>query len=629
MATQAVPRESARAAWGSSSGRKRVILVMEQYVIEPLGVEHLAGIAREEDWDVQVFLHENFDFEPLFDEIRESKPDLVGFSIWTGAHVQSFAAADKVREMGIPVAIGGPHATYYTEDCHNHADWVVKGNGFKRLREILRGELERGVYFGDEKSAEEFPLPYRDVVYERYPHLGASPVKSMMCSIGCPFHCTYCNSPFYNEMQGGFGNVFKVRSIDRLVAEAQAVLARWPTMMFYFQDDIFGYDMAWLREFARRWPVEVGAKWHCQIRLELTRGEVGVERLRLFKEGGCTGITLAIESGDDFLRTYVLKRPMPDPMIVEGCRRIMSFGLTLRTEQILQVPFSNLSTDLSTLELNVRIAGEGEWPHMVWSSHLVPFGETDIGKIAHRFLFVREDEKDKFGSSFYWDESHLQHTETGRAIIEPVVYAIVEDEKKRTGKPARFGSPLLAMRAEPKGNHRYDIYYEGGLLQLGGPKPVCEIEYLDAVANERYNERAAFLQRIFNWAARVPEGHKLGCAFAELPDGEHSWERLGLLTDKHLETLGYGEKARAWKRQLADELGLTVDTLPPGIRENPNYFTFFEGSADFARKLVAQGTFEAAAQKELFGKLGARSRRHLFETYLYRTVPATPPIARR
>ena len=126
--------------------QKRMILVMKKYIIEPLGVMHLAGVAKELGFDVRIFLHENFDFEPLFKEVESFRPDWVGFSTWTGAHLPTFIAADKIRRMGVKVAIGGPHATYFPKDCALHADAVAKGESFRTLRQILTGVSSPGIF---------------------------------------------------------------------------------------------------------------------------------------------------------------------------------------------------------------------------------------------------------------------------------------------------------------------------------------------------------------------------------------------------------------------------------------------------------------------------------------------------
>lgn len=581
---------------------KRLILVGKYYIIEPLGILYLLGIAKRLGWEAKVVLIKDFDFEPLFREVDEFRPDLVGFSIWTGYHVKTFHACDTLLASGIPVIIGGPHATYFTEECRCHATWVIKAEGFRNFRKILEGELSPGIYFDIERMAEGFPVPDRELVYQEYPELAASLIKSIFCSIGCPFHCSYCYAPAYNEMYGGFA--LNLRPIDEIIDEALKIKERWPLSMIYFQDDIFGFNIPWLKDFVQAWRTRVGVAWHCQIRLELTRD---IRRLELFREGGCTGITLAIESGNDFLRRFVLLRPMPDELIVEGIQKIQNLGFTLRTEQILAVPFSDIETDLETLELNTRLN-----PEMAWTSILAPYGGTNMGLIASEFGFYKGNNDDL--SETFFDRSVLRHVRGGRRAIEAIVRALAKNI---------VDNPLLRMGVKEKNEMQAEIFVkdEDGLFK----ESVGELEYLSEEENDRYCNQTVMLQRIFNWLSKVPKGAELGAKFVALEKEEWTWEKLGDLTRYHLRRCGVGEKMERGERELANLMGYAWDDLPQAIAVNPYYFCFFPSSHKFAEKLLKLNVFDMLPT-ECFDILGREARRWLFEHALYKVIPATPPL---
>lgn len=587
--------------------RQKLILVGKYHIIEPLGILYLAGLAKQLGWDCRVVLVDNFDFEPLLEEVRLFKPDLVGFSLWTGYHMQTFEACDRLQRMGVKVAIGGPHASYFTEECKKHATWVVKGEGFRNFRRLLQGQLPEGIHFDPERMAEGFPVPDRDVVYQSYPELGRSPIKSIFCSLGCPFRCSYCYAPSYNEMYGGFE--LNVRPVDEIVDEVLAILERWPLSMMYAQDDIFGFNIPWLREFAKAWRQRVGIPWHCQIRLELTRD---IERLELFREADCTGITLAIESGNDFLRRFVLLRPMPDELIINGTRRIQDLGFTLRTEQILAVPFSDIETDLETLELNNRIN-----PEMAWTSILAPYGGTNMGTIAKEFGFY-EKNNDDLDETFF-GRSVLRHSDRGREVIAPEVLRSQKGQKD---------NPLLRMTTRRRDNLTADVHFKDLFGRIPARElPVCQLQYLDAPANDRYCDQTVILQRIFNWLSKIPRGSELGSKYVSLPKNEWTWKRLGELTAEHLQHCGYGGKMAGWLGRLAESLGYPAQQLPRGIVDNPYYFCFFPAGDLFARQLLETGFFDIRDSAAQFDTLGRAARHWLFDRALYKLQDGASPIA--
>lgn len=584
--------------------RKRVILVMRYHVIEPLGVLYLLGIAKRLGWEAKVVLIKGSDFEPLYELARSFEPDLIGFSIWTGWHLQTFQACDTIREMDIPVAIGGPHATFNAEACLPHADWVVKGEGFRLFRQLLEGELQRGIHFDEVRMAEGFPVPDRELLYRTYPELGTSPIKSIMCSVGCPFKCSYCYAPHYNNMYGGFE--LTLRPVDEVVEEGLWIKENYPCDLIYFQDDIFGFNLGWLQEFAEKWPKKVGIPWHCQIRLEMTRDE---RRLDLFKEGGCTGITLAIESGNDFLREFVLFRGMSDELITEGIRKIQARGLTLRTEQILAVPFSDISTDIETLRFNVELR-----PSMAWTSILQPYGGTNMGTIASKFGLWRGS-NDDIDESFF-DRSALKHVQGGRTGIEPVARAL------KNGKE----SSLLGMNVDLIADEGKARVFSKDLVGIGGlpQKPACEIEYLSEEENSRYCDQTAILQRNFDWLSKVPAGHELAARFVELPKSEWTWATLGKLGSEHFARQCGPENVTRYVAALREGYG--AGELSSDIEQNPFPFLVLPSGPAFARHVVEKGLFDTADSKELFDSFGREVRYWLYERALYRTKAADPPI---
>ena len=101
---------------------------------------YLAALAPP-DWDVTL----------TDDEIEEpdygARPDAVAITTRMVTSLRAYEIADKFRDRKVPVLMGGPHATFYSDEMANHADAVCVGEGeevFPRmLEDAAAGRLQK------------------------------------------------------------------------------------------------------------------------------------------------------------------------------------------------------------------------------------------------------------------------------------------------------------------------------------------------------------------------------------------------------------------------------------------------------------------------------------------------------
>jgi len=402
--------------------KKRILFGASYSVIEPLGLLHLGGLARDEGWDRKYFLVKDHDYKDFFKAVEDFKPDVVGFNVYTGNHLQFHDAFRRLKKdhPNIATVVGGPHPTYFPAESSEFADFVVMSEGFGALRRILRGESEKGIH--PMNRVERFPHPDRTTFYAAYPEHAKSRIKSFITMTGCPYKCTYC----YNSSEPGdivapleviqqvkiglslamLGKEtqatksvrlfpYNVRSVEDVIEEAKEIVQSWPTEVLYCQDDVHGFDLNnWMPKLANRWPEEVGIPYHAQMRWEMTKDE---RRLDLLKKAGCFGLTLAIEAADYVIRSEVLDRAMPEETMINGMKAVKDRSLKVRTEQITGLPYGatpietdiNLNADLGLVKLNVQLQ-----PDIAWASTLAPYKGTKLGQYCERFGFYNGDNSD-------------------------------------------------------------------------------------------------------------------------------------------------------------------------------------------------------------------------------------------
>lgn len=486
---------------------KKVLLGASYSIIEPLGCLYLSSVARQEGWQPKIALARNGDFSDLAAVVNDFDPDVVGLSLYTGNHQQAFNFLDSLRKKrpDTQLVLGGPHATYFPEDSLKHADYIVLSEGLNGFRRILRGETSPGIVHL--QRTEQAPLPDRESFYRDHPDHRSNPIKSITTQTGCPYSCSYCynSSPFSEvsrflneeqrqEMEQALSPLKRLfprslRSVDEVVREARDIQRLSPeTKMIYFQDDVFGANLEWTREFAKKFP-STGLKFHAQMRFEVANpsNQKNRESLELIRSSGCTGLTFAIESSDPTIRKEVLNRPMSEELMFKVFEYIGSLGYRARTEQMLGLPAGattaetkvNLDADLETLELNVRLRSATGLPTMAWASIFAPYKGTKIGSYCQDHGFYNGSNNDVPASFF---------------------------ERSVLNFPRQWTGPSLS--------------------------PDNGDAWLDPQELGQHKDRLQLLRDLFTFFALIPEGHKLAKSF--LNNQDTSYSQLSTQMRRHL-----------------------------------------------------------------------------------------------
>jgi radical SAM superfamily enzyme YgiQ (UPF0313 family) len=280
------------------------------------------------------------------------------------------------------------------------------------------------------------------------------------------------------------------RSVDEIIEEIHNIKNYSPaTKMIYFQDDVFGVNMDWTREFSRKYKSLVGMPFHAQMRFENTdpSNPECRERLGRLRDAGCTGLTLAIESSSPMIREEVLNRRMDNGLMFESLAYINSLGYKVRTEQMLGLPLGatsqetkiNLEADLATLELNVKLRKETGLPTMAWASIFAPYRGTKIGDYCRKHGFYSGGNND------------VPETFFQRSVLN---------------FPKQWVGPELV-------------------------RGMCDA-WMKEDEQEKYRDDMQMLRDLFSYFVTIPEGHKLAERFIKNED--HSYASLSKNTRHHL-----------------------------------------------------------------------------------------------
>jgi len=220
--------------------------------------------------------------ETIDDIDFNATPDLVGITAMTATSPRAYNIADQFRARGIPVVIGGMHASALPREALEHADAVVVGEAENTWPQLL-ADFDKGslkpLYQADTRPVlKNLPLPRRELINsKRYllPH-------TVQTTRGCPFGCNFCTVTQF------FGHSYRFRPVEEVVEEVQQI----PGKLVIFVDDNIVAHRSYARELFRALS-PLGKKWISQGSLTMAKDE---ELLQLAAESGCLGMFIGFES---------------------------------------------------------------------------------------------------------------------------------------------------------------------------------------------------------------------------------------------------------------------------------------------------------------------------------------------
>jgi radical SAM superfamily enzyme YgiQ (UPF0313 family) len=255
-------------------GRKPGQPFVRSWQLQPLAMARLAAMTPPE-WQIS-FLDDRL--EPIDYGVAT---DLVALSIETYSSKRGYHIAARFRERGVPVVLGGYHATLCPEEAKEHADAVCIGDAESVWQEILadaeNGHL-RPFYKGDRARPLRGLQPDRRI-FEGKNYL---PVALVETSRGCPFQCNFCS------IGAVFQGTYRRRPAQEIVEELRHVHDKY---VFFVDDNIVG-DPAGARELFEA-ITPLGIQWMSQGSLHALKDESLIRQMAL---SGCMGLLIGFES---------------------------------------------------------------------------------------------------------------------------------------------------------------------------------------------------------------------------------------------------------------------------------------------------------------------------------------------
>ena len=223
-------------------------------------------------------IHENFE-----DIDYSTEYGLVGITCFTMFAPQVYEIADKFRNLGVPVVLGGYHPSALPKEAKQHADSVIIGEAEytvpRLIEDLEKGRLKPFYKHDGPVKSEDIPPLNRDLL----------PFKTFTDGIritrGCPCHCEFCSITYF------FKHYYRKRPIKDVIKEIKGLSRKY----MYIHDANLTVDLEYGKTLFKAMIREkINKRW-------LANGNIYIlgkdkEFLKLARESGCIGWTVGFES---------------------------------------------------------------------------------------------------------------------------------------------------------------------------------------------------------------------------------------------------------------------------------------------------------------------------------------------
>ncbi|MBP7706179.1 MAG: B12-binding domain-containing radical SAM protein [Candidatus Aminicenantes bacterium] len=225
----------------------------------------------------------------IVDDEREelddnARTDLVGISVLTPNAGRGYEIAKAYRARGVPVVIGGIHATACPEEAAAEADAVVVGEAEdtwpRLIADLEAGRLRKFYRSTNEAPLRGLPVPRRDLLRAR----DYITVNTVQATRGCPFECEFCS------MTALLGRGTRFRPVEEVVAEVAGLDGR----IFVLNDDNVAQRNDCFKSLFER-LIPLRKTWVGNASWNVSKDP---EMMDLMARSGCTGVFVGFESLD-------------------------------------------------------------------------------------------------------------------------------------------------------------------------------------------------------------------------------------------------------------------------------------------------------------------------------------------
>lgn len=240
-----------------------------------------------DNWEIIYKELDNYNDMEVIDIINE-RPNIIAFSSLTARINETYSLADRFREQGIKVVIGGLHVSALPNEAMNHADCVIQGEGeiiWKTLLSDYEQKKLKPLY--SSLSNSDFRFNFNSAKIPKYELLDISKYNrlTIQTTRGCPLHCSFCAASRTISS-------YKKKSIAQIERELNKIFEVWDSPFIELADDNTFVDKVWSKELLKLFG-NYKMKWFTETDISFSYDD---ELLELLAKSNCAQVLIGFET---------------------------------------------------------------------------------------------------------------------------------------------------------------------------------------------------------------------------------------------------------------------------------------------------------------------------------------------
>lgn len=310
--------------------------------------------------------------------VKESNPDLIGFSVLTPYRNHMLSTSAALKEAGIrtPVIAGGYDITFLPGILeHSGLDIVCRGEGEDALAELCdridakqdyddipnlwvkhARQIHRNRMRTWAMDMDKLPFDDRDLYLNNDKYFRIIPFTQVLVGRGCPYHCSYCFNHGYRKIyeEEGSKGYCRLRSVDKLMEELAILKEKYRARYIFFNDSTLTYNKKWLFEFLEKYSQHIRIPFSINAVMTEITDDIGYA---LRENGYCELVRFGLETGNEEFRKSVLNKKVSNQQLIDGTNILGKYNIRYSMSMMLGLPGETFDLAWETLDMARSISG--------------------------------------------------------------------------------------------------------------------------------------------------------------------------------------------------------------------------------------------------------------------------------